>query len=121
MNSNVVTENTFARLLDAIPPQLLATQSRSALVTACQEIDKLGLIDPRTNEVYLSETNVRNVLERAVSAHAVDQFLARLRAHADHRLLNDQEARSKGVTSIDMLTLIKQSAAFDPPSNPSYE
>lgn len=121
MNDSTTIGKPFASLLDVIPPHLLATQSRSALVAACQDIDSLGLLDPQTHEVYLSETKVRNVLERVASARAAEGVLARLRAQPNQRLLNDQEARGKGATPIGMLALVGRVADFAPPSHPTYE
>lgn len=120
MNQNAASGNSFSSLLNAIPSHVFAIQSQEALAAVCQDIDRLGLIDPHTNEVYLSETQVRELLQRAGPTHAVEGVIHRLRARPDQRLLNDQEARRKGATPIGMLDLISRVEIFSPPSNPTY-
>ena len=79
-------------LESAVPPQILTADLKNSLIKARAQIDRLGLIDPQTNEIYLNEKNIRDALRMPASENAVKRFLGRLEASLDqNRLVTAQD------------------------------
>jgi len=109
-------------LESAVPPQLLTPDLKNSLRKACAQIDRLGLIDPQTNEIYLNEKNIRDALRNLASEDAVQRFLGRLKASPDqNRLVSAPDIAHRRLQPITILELASKVPAFQPLPDLTYQ
>jgi hypothetical protein len=109
-------------LESAVPPQLLTPDLKNSLRKAGAQIDKLGLIDPQTNEIYLNEKNIRDALRNLASESAVQRLLDRLKTSPDaNRLVAAHDIARKKLQPIAMLELASKVPNFQPLSDFTYQ
>jgi hypothetical protein len=109
-------------LKSAVPPQLLTPDLKNSLTKACAQIDRFGLIDPQTNEIYLNKKNIRDTLRSLASENAVQRLLGRLKASPDqNRLVSAQDIAHRGLQPITFLELVSKVPAFQPLPDFTYQ
>ncbi|HET8843068.1 MAG TPA: hypothetical protein VFN35_16515 [Ktedonobacteraceae bacterium] len=93
MTKIIVTETFEERFTSLLPAKLLDPGQSTRLGNLARHIDGLGRFNPATNEVYLDETALRNMMSDfsdLFPSGFEERYIARMKALPDNRLVNGQ-------------------------------
>src|SRR5215207_8125908 len=75
MDAQSTQDRPLEERLDAIPPARLRPEVRQHLVRVCRAMDRLARLDEASQEAYVDEAALRNLLKDGLPAAFVDRYV----------------------------------------------
>lgn len=124
MNGRTIAATAMEEILNTFPDDQIPAPVKARFASYCRHLDNLGLLDEKTQEVFIDEDNLRRMLKEHFPPEFEEECVTRLREIPDSKLLS-KENRPRGqdkLTPIPWQALAGRVEALRPSTSPlSFE